>query len=99
MHNQSLSLTIWLHNAEMSCLPSSLLKISFCKEGNTCDMFCLFVLLLYVPVNSYGHGERSVHLTNKTGLPLISCQHIKTGNKVSFKKSLEPSHSVIKLLD
>ena len=24
---------------------------------------CLFVLLLYVPINSYGHGETSVHLT------------------------------------
>ena len=24
---------------------------------------CLFVLLCYGPVNSYGHGGRSVHLT------------------------------------
>ena len=26
--------------------------------------YVLFVFLLYVPVNSYGHGGRSVHLTH-----------------------------------
>ena len=66
-HHQTAVLISFMHiTSVITC------KIYFISIEHKClvvsvfeYVLCLFVLLLYVPVNSYGHGGRTVHLTTQ----------------------------------